>query len=184
MPLFYDRNFFLNGTPEDPTAINYDILGLHKERLFTNGFLTTVKYWNKYDGTTYADLAVQEDRVYATVPGTDFVTTRTMTISWFFEDGVVGVTKQTIKYYAPQEQIAEGKQRRGNVIDTASLYLVSKVGIPNAQDFLQTVSSLMTLYISGSRTQLLAAVNAATQPYMTGDPAIIPTLNAILDYAT
>jgi hypothetical protein len=179
---YYDRNFVLNGTPQDPTDLDYDILGLHKKRTFDKGLLTKVEYFKTYDGVTYADLAVQEDRVYTVMAGTDLVQKREMMISWLFEDATVGTTKATVKYYAPQEQIAEGKQRRGNVIELATLFMISKVGIPDGQDFLRSCASLVALYIAGSRGELIAYVTGATQAYMLADPATIPTLIVILDY--
>jgi hypothetical protein len=172
----------LTDNTEDPSELDYDIRGLHKKRTLKDGFLIKCEYFRTSDGTTYSGLAVEENRVYTVTPGTDLVSSRAMTIDWYRDDGSIGSTKKTVKYYSFVEQIAEGKTRRNNVVEYASLYLISKVGIPNAQDFLRTVAALMSLYVAGSRQELVAAVQGATQGYMTADPAIIPTLVAILNY--
>ena len=93
MPLYFDRNFVLNGTPEDPRSLDYRNMGLFRELVYTTGRITAMKYWSVYNGTTYSTLAVHELYTYS-------ATDRTIDISWMFEDATVGTTKQIKEFFS------------------------------------------------------------------------------------
>ena len=76
--------FKIHGSYESPENINFDILGLHKELIIaSSGFLTDIKYWNNYDGVTYSDLYVHEQREFVVDDASGLAITRKMTISWY-----------------------------------------------------------------------------------------------------
>ena len=172
-----DAPFMATWSTQDPSYVDYDILGLHKERILTNGELLLVKYWkSKIDGI-YQDLAVKEERVYNR-DQYGLPTTRDMHITWYLEDWSIGMEKDTVKYYTIQMWYVENKQRRTNLIDDASMYLLSQVWVANAQDFSAAVDVQRNIYIAGAMQPLLDYIAGATQSYMT--QTIKDTLTTIL----
>ena len=166
-------NYKLTGQIEAPTDLNYDLYGLHKKRTLNQGELNLIEYYSTYDGTTYSDLVLKEERVYARDVN-NLVQFRTQTTTWYLTDDTVGCTKVTTKYYAIEESIAESEIRRGNLISTAKLYTLSQIGIENCWDFIQSINTEITLYIQGATQFLKDAITASTKPYLT--PTIIGTL--------
>lgn len=159
-------NYRLTGEIDDPTNLDYDIFGLHKKRTLVKGELLTVEYYKNYDGVTYSELVVKEDREYIrNING--IATQRNMNISWYLEDGSIGTTKSTIKYYSPQEGIDEGITRRRNVIADAKLYVLSQVGLVNGKDFMTSLASEIMLYENGETQALRDSVQASSKQYLT-----------------
>ena len=159
-------NFKLTGTVASPVDLDYDIYGLHKKRTIVAGELILVEYYRNFDGTTYSDLILTESRAY-TRDVNGLVQYRNQNTKWHLEDGSVGVEKDTIKYYSPQESVDEGMTRRGNIIANAKLYVLSQVGLADGQDFLASVVTEVSLFVNGATQPLRDAVAATTKAYMT-----------------
>lgn len=169
-----DSPFKLTGNKSDPSMINYDIYGLHKKLTFNNrGELNVVDYYREYDGSTYSDLVLKETRVYTRDAVTGWVQMRQMTIDWYTEAGTVGKTKVTYKYYTAAQSYDEGKTRRGNVINNASIALLAYTTEANGIDYLNGCADEIDLYIKGSVQPLIDKVYGATEPYMLeGSPSV------------
>lgn len=177
------NTFKITGTYDSPYNLNYNILGLHRKEYFVVGELQKVEYYTNYDGLTgWTNMILVENRVYTRDPTTDLVQYRTMIINFFLQDGTIGETKTTLKYYALQDQIYEGITRRTNVISTAKLYVMSQVGLANGEAYLVELITQINMYIQGSKQPLLDAVNASTDSFLT--PTIIGTTIAILTFST
>lgn len=175
--------FKLTGKRTDPTELDYDLYGLHKKRIFNGrGELNAVEYYRNYDGITYSDLVLKEYRTYLRDPGTGWVIKRDLSVEWYCEDDTVGATKATVKFYTMQESYDEGKTRRGNVINNASIALLGYTGEANGIDFLNGCAVEIDLYIKGSVQPLIDKVAASTQPYMlSGSPCVRDIVNSILE---
>ena len=176
--------FKLNGTHNSPKNTNFDILGFHKKRTFNEkGELTTVEYYRTYDGITYSDLILKEERAYTRNEVTNLVAYRDLTITFYLTDDSIGYVKHSKKYYTLIEAYSEGKIRRQNLVNFASIDyptgLFFKVGKDNALDFLNDVNTQIGVYIGGNVTTLLDAIQDSTKPYMTQQ--IKDDLIAILD---
>lgn len=170
-------NYKITGEIEAPLDIDYNIFGLHKSKTFVTGELRLVEYFKEFDGTTYSNLVVKEERAY-TRNAWDLAEYRTQTSTWYLEDDTIGCTKVTTKYYNPQESMEEAEYRRTNLLSDAKLYTASVVGLPDALDFMKSVNTEISLYIQGEQDSLLVAIAASTKPYL--DPTIKATLAAIL----
>ena len=59
---YTNSQFKINNSIEDPSKIDYDILGLNKKRTIIKGELRQVEYYKNYDysSNTYSDLVVLE----------------------------------------------------------------------------------------------------------------------------
>jgi len=141
--------------------INYNFLGLHKEETIDDkGCLVTVNMYKNYDGETFSDLAIKDEYVYY-FNAQDLVTHRNETITWYKEDGSVGVTKQIIKYYNLNDAIKEGVKRRQNLVDKAKAYGLATIegthesGLPNSYYWFSTMLNEVALYLSGTRVPSL-----------------------------
>lgn len=161
--------FKINNSYDSPENIDYDIYGLHKERIISHdGFLTDVKYWKNYDGQTYSDLYVHEKRVYNIDSQTGLSITRQMSISWYLEDDTVGYTREyPLKYYNQQEAIEEGIIRRNNIISKAKVYCINQLGLQYSFDLLNSLKSQIDLFNQGYTQPLRDAVQSSTKPYLT-----------------
>jgi hypothetical protein len=172
--------FKLTGSLDSPVNIDYDVFGLHKKRTLNQGELSLVEYFKNYDGETYSDLVVKEERTY-TRDSNNLVQYRTQTSTWYLTDDTVGATKTTTKYYSIQESVAESETRRGNLVATAKLYTLSQIGIENCWDFLNSINNEMNLYIQGATGYLFDAIANSDKAYMTneikGTLAYILTIN-------
>lgn len=161
--------------------IDYRLNGYHKKQTFdAKGDLVTLQYYLNYNSGTgeYSDLMVQENRVYERNVTTTILEKRTITIQWF-GSGEEIATKVIEKYYSATEGYDANKRARGNLINTASMYLLSQVGLTDGKAFLVTVSADISTYIDGNTQPLLDTISASTEPYMT--QAIKDQLNTILN---
>jgi len=165
---------------EAPLTLDYDLFGLHKKRTFNQGELNLVEYYRNYDGETYSDLIVKEEKVYnRNMYG--LVDTRVQTTSWYLTDDTVGCTKVTTKYFSNQDAMYEAETRRSNMLADAKLYTASQVGLANALDLMTSVNSEISLYVQGEQTALINSIQTSTKPYLTQEIkdtlAYILTLN-------
>lgn len=160
--------FKINNSYESPENIDFSIFGLHKEEIISSGgFLTDIKYWKSYDGTTYSDLWVHEHRDYA-VDGDGLAITRTMTISWYLTDNTIGYTRvYPLKYYNKTQSIEEGIIRRNNVLAKAKVYCIDTLGLNYSFDFLNYLKQYIDLFTQGYTQPLRDAVASSTKPYLT-----------------
>jgi hypothetical protein len=170
------KNFKINNSLNDPSKIDYDILGLNKKRTIIKGFLSSVEYYNNYiySSNTYSDLVVSEYREY-TLNDIGIAVSRKLTSNWILNDNTTGLTKTFTKYYTPEEGIQEGIDRRGNMIGFAKTALLDGLkaiyGEPANQnyafDLLTSVKVEMDYFSQGYTQPLRDAVSASTKPYMT-----------------
>lgn len=165
--IFYEQNFKISGKNEDPTLIPYNIAGLWKKITINDaGELILEEYFNEYDAdtNTYSDLVVNEARAFTRSPTTGWIISRQTTINWYFEDNTVGVTKVTNKVYTPEQAYAEGKRRRTNITNRATLVVLDAVPLVDAVAFLDSAQLDINLFISGNTAPLIANVTASTLP--------------------
>jgi hypothetical protein len=117
------------------------------------------------------------------------VTHREETITWYKEDGSVGVTKSIVKYYNLNDAIKEGVRRRQNLVDKTKAYGLATIegihesGLPNSYYWFSTMLNEVELYLSGTKKQdLIDFIDNSTEPYIT--QTIKDTMTDILDYWT
>jgi len=110
---------------------------------------------------------------------TGLLAQRDSVIEWFKSDDVVGATKNITKYYSLEEGYDANKSSRQNLIDRASMYLLSQIGITDAKAYWKTVATDVDDYINASDLTLVTTINNSIEPYMT--PTIKATLDAILN---
>ena len=161
-----NTKFKINNSWDSPENLNYDIIGLHKKRTIIVGELRSVEYYSTYDGISYSDLVVLEERVY-TRDTNGIVLYRTLTVTWYLVDGSVGLIKTTTKYYNSTESIDEGITRRTNIIDTGKLYIINAVGQVDGFDLLISTGTLIQIYVNEYRAPLISYIAGATQSYLT-----------------
>lgn len=142
-----------------PLNLDYDIIGLHKKRIFNKGELYKVEYYGKFNSINnqYSELCVVEDRVY--YRHNRMLHKREMDITWYYNDGTSGLTKHTIKYYTTDEAIQAGEIRRRNVISTLKTSTVGLImmtsGLTQTQaetlglEFLDMYNGHISKYIEG-----------------------------------
>lgn len=161
------EKFRLNNSYESPENINYDILMLHKKRSIVKGELLSVEYYKNYNGVTYTELCVKENRIY-TRNTIGLIVSRTLKIDWYNTDGSIGcsVTSPQPKYYDFQAQIQEGVNRRGNIISEAKIYAIEILGLPYSFDFLSSLKTPLDLYIQGYTQPLKDGVANSVKPYL------------------
>lgn len=140
---------------------NYNLKGYQKERTFnTLGDINTVTYWENYvDVNNKGDKKVEETRIYTRDGVTGLLEQRTMTHKWY-ENDVEIATKTTTKYYSSEEGYESNKRAAKNLTRTASMYLVSQIGVANGQAYLDTVVTEISAYEAGSRMMLLNDIAA------------------------
>jgi hypothetical protein len=170
------KKFKINDSNENPSKIDYDILGLNKKRTIVKGELKSVEYYTNYIPTsqTYSDLVVSEFRNY-TRDVIGLVQYRDMTCNWILNDGTTGLTLSFRKYYTPEEAIQEGIDRRGNMLSFAKTSLLDGLkaiyGEPLNQtyafDMLTSVKTQMEYFTQGYTQPLRDAVSASTKAYLT-----------------
>jgi hypothetical protein len=171
----YSRFFKINNSTDNPSLIDYDIMGFNKKRVFISGELREVSYYNNYDysANTYSDLVVLENRTYVRNE-IGIATRRDLTSTWYLNDGSTGLTTSYSKYYTPEEGIQEGMDRRNNMVAFAKTTLLSDLkviyGEPANQnyafDLLTSVKIQMDYFTQGYTQPLRDAVSASTKPYM------------------
>lgn len=170
------KKFKLNNSLENPSNIDYDILGLNKKRTIIKGELRQIEYYRNYiaSSNTYSDLVVSEFRDY-TRDEIGIVQYRVQTSNWILNDNTTGLTKTFTKYYTPEEGIQEGIDRRTNMISFAKTSLLSGLkaiyGEPTNQsyafDMLTSVKTQMEYFTQGYTQPLRDAVSASTKAYLT-----------------
>jgi len=170
------KKFKINDSNENPSNIDYDILGFNKKRTIVKGELKSVEYYTNYIPTsqTYSDLVVSEFRNY-TRDVIGLVQYRDMTCNWILNDGTTGLTLSFKKYYTPEEAIQEGIDRRGNMLSFAKTSLLDGLkaiyGEPTNQtyafDMLTSVKTQMEYFTQGYTQPLRDAVSASTKAYLT-----------------
>jgi len=169
------KNFKINKSLNNPSELNYDILGFNKKRTIIKGFLSSVEYYNNYvySSNTYSDLVVSEYREYI-LNDTGTVVSRKQTSNWILNDNTTGLTLTFTKYYTPQEGIEEGITRRNNMVSFAKTTLLDGLkaiyGEPLNQeyafDLLTSVKVELDYFTQGYTQPLRDAVSASTKPYM------------------
>lgn len=168
--------FKINNSFRTPEKIDYDILGLKKDRTIIKGELREVGYYNNYvqSSSTYSDLVVKEFRDY-TRDALGIVQYRIQTSNWILNDNTTGLTLTFIKHYSPEEAIQEGIERRNNMISFAKTTLLSNLkniyGEPANQsyafDLLLSVKTQMDYFSQGYTQPLRDAISASTKGYLT-----------------
>ncbi|GIV43977.1 MAG: hypothetical protein KatS3mg035_1100 [Bacteroidia bacterium] len=174
--VYKNAQFKLNNSIEDPSHIDYDVLGFHKKRTFVKGELRSVEYYRNYTSSsnTYSDLVVSEFRTYVR-DSINLVIYRDMTCNWILSDNTTGLTLNFRKYYTPEESIKEGVDRRENLLAFAKTTLLDGLkgiyGEPANQhyafDMLTSVKTQMEYFSQGYTQPLRDAVSASTKPYLT-----------------
>jgi len=161
-------NYKLTNSQESPIHIDYDVYGLHKEKIIVRGNLILVNYYKNYDTISkeYSDLVVREHREYLRDEN-GLVTKRNQTTEWIMMDESVGLINATVKYYNQTEAIQEGIDRRTNIIDEAKVYCINNIGLNYSFDLLNTVSVYVSLFKDGYTSPLRSAISASTKPYLT-----------------
>lgn len=185
--MFRIYNYIKNIEPTEfekpPFEIDYTILGLHRKKNVYKGELQSVEYYGEYDGSTYSNLIVREERTYYRV--NRMVNRREMDIFWYSDDtinytggtgtimgGIISAKKHTTKYYTPEESIAAGEKRRRSIISNmkiATLYLI-QVADGQTRDnaeatgfaFLAEYSKEIGLYIEGILEPLKTGIMSST----------------------
>jgi hypothetical protein len=168
--------FKINKSLNDPSSLDYDILGFNKKRTIIKGMLVSTEYYNNYvySSNTYSDLVVSEFREY-TLNEIGIAISRKLTSNWMLNDNTTGLTKTYIKYYTEEEGIQEGIDRRNNMIAFAKTALLNGLkaiyGEPANQnyafDLLTSVKVEMDYFTQGYTQPLRDAVSASTKPYLT-----------------
>jgi len=159
---------------------NYNIKGYHKKKTFDEkGDLVILEYFEEYDGITYSILKVKEMNAFTRAVATGLVEKRVKTIE-FYKGGIYMFdTKVLEKYYNATEGYEANKDSRQILINNASMYLLSQVGLVDGKLFLDSVVSQVSGYVDGSSQPLLDAVANSVETYMT--PTIKATLDVILN---
>jgi hypothetical protein len=176
-PNYAESKYFkINQSTNNPSTLDYDILGFNKKRTIVTGELRLVEYYKNYDASanTYSDLVVVETRDY-TRDEIGIAKYRNLSSNWLLNDGTTGLTINSTKYYTPEEGIQEGLDRRGNMIGFAKTALLSGLkdiyGEPTNQtyafDLLLGVKTQIDYFIQGYTQPLRDVVSASTKPYMT-----------------
>ena len=159
--------------------IDYNLLGYQKQEVFdTKGDLTTVNYYQNFDGVTYSDLKVKEESIYTRDVTTGLLIERDTTITWYLDEVESG-TKTTKKYYTATKGFVNNKRARQNLIDKASMYLFFQIGKTDARIFWGLMKGFVDDYVATGDLALVTAINDSTELYMTG--VIKATLDAILN---
>lgn len=157
----------LTGKCEDPGLIDYDILGLQKKRTIIYGELQQVDYYSNYDGFTYENLAVKEQRRYWRDAITGLVKFRELEIDWYNFNEVSIKNEHFKKFYSPEESIAEGIDRRTNIINSTKSLAVAYLGLNYSFDLLTSVKTQIDYFINGYTQPLRDAITNSTKPYLT-----------------
>ena len=170
------KKFKINNSFDNPSQIDYDILGLNKKRTIIKGELRQVEYYKNFNASanTYSNLVVLETRDYVR-DDIGIVQYRNQTSNWLLNDNTTGLTINFTKYYTPEEGIQEGLDRRNNMIGFAKTTLLSGLaalyGVPTNQnyafDLLTSVKIEIDYFIQGYTQPLRDAISASTKPYMT-----------------
>jgi len=159
--------FKLTNSFDDPSTIDYDIYGLHKNLTILFGELRVTDYYRNYDPQTYtySDLVVKELRDY-TRDVNGLVQYRLQTSTWYLNNGTTGKTTTSTKYYSLPQAIQEGLDRRGNAIAQTKAYVLSQIGQLYSFDLLTGVKNDIQLYVDGYTDPLRLSITNSTKPYL------------------
>ncbi|NJO64324.1 MAG: hypothetical protein HC836_41010 [Richelia sp. RM2_1_2] len=147
-----------------PINLDYDIIGLHKKRYLVKGELVKVEYYGEYNPVNkqYSKLVVSEDRIY--YRENQMAHKREMTIKWYLNDGSVGFSKDTLKYYSTTEAMSELDTRRSNIISELKINTVGLImmcsGVTSIQaqvigkPLLSSYSTQISKYVQGYEQEL------------------------------
>jgi hypothetical protein len=122
-------------------------------------------------------MIVKEETVY-TRNSLGFPVMKNSTISYALEDGSFHpMTKTIVKVYSALEQIAEGKTRRGNLVDNLQmpcigLISIAMIGTPNAtaavilegRRFLAAYKTEFESFVAASDKAILGCLNNPDDP--------------------
>jgi len=169
---------------KDFRSINYKtelIKSLHPSRVFSRGELGKVEWFSDSDLT---DLILQVEMEY-TRDSLGFALHRITTRSWMNKSGNFHINKKvTIKKYSDLEQIAEGKTRRGNIIDglqkpILGMMLATVIAddgeseterqtriIMEGRTFLATHKAKFTLFVEDSNREIYQEILNATEYWL------------------
>ena len=174
--VYTNSQFKINDSIEDPSKIDYDILGLNKKRTIVKGELRQVEYYKNYiySSNTYSDLVVSEFRDY-TRNEIGIVQYRNQISNWILSDGTTGLTMNFIKYYTQEEGNQEGLDRRNNMVGFAKTSLLDGLKVIHGEpanqtyafDMLTSVRAQMDYFVQGYTQPLRDAVSASTKAYLT-----------------
>jgi hypothetical protein len=91
----FEKPFMLTGENIDPKNMDFTFYTQEKVVRNPDGTPALKEYYMNYNPGTgvFSDLAVRCTYTYQTQP----VETRTEDIEWFFEDGMVGTTRQLVQ---------------------------------------------------------------------------------------
>ena len=156
----------ITGEISNPLNIDYNILGLYKKITIVKGELQCIEYYKNFDGTTYSDLIVKEDRVYTRTP-LGLAISRLQTSTWYMEDDSIGLVKETTKYYSMQASIEEAISRRKNITAEAKIYCLTHFGEANAIGLLLSLKTEIELFESGYTPPLRTAIMDSVLVFMT-----------------
>jgi len=176
--------FLATGNTDNPDKLNYNLLGLHKSEIFdANGDLIKVQYFVDYDANTkvFTNLAVEERRTYTRDVNSGVLTQRITDIDWYDSAGVVAASKtQLNKYYSAVKGFESNKKARQNLLNNASMYLLSQVGLLNAKLFWKTLGNDdVKDYKNIGDLAIVSSINNSTEVYMNAQ--IKATLDVILN---
>lgn len=170
------KKFKINESHNDPSTIDYDILGFNKKRTFIKGELRQVEYYKNYipSSQTYSNLVISEFRNY-TRNDIGLVQSRELICNWILNDNTTGLTLYFTKHYSPEESINEGIDRRNNMLAFAKTSLLDGLkaiyGEPTNQmysfDLLTSVKTQLDYFTQGYTQPLRDAVSASTKAYLT-----------------
>lgn len=89
---------------------------LHRKCSIVKGEIKSEEFFAYYDGVTYSVPVVKETHVF-TRDSLGFAKSRTTTVEWYMECGLLSEKKKSwVKYYDPLQMIEEGIDRRGNIV--------------------------------------------------------------------
>lgn len=167
-------NDFRGDKTAAPKTVDYVrglTIKLFPKRTMVQGEIQKVEW---YSDEALTDKIVQADIVYARDTA-GFADSRTTTRTWYRKDGSAHPdTKLSKKLYStePMAKVAEGKRRRGNIIDhveanVAGMLLATETGdeqtiLDMGRNFINTYQSEIAVFIEASRQDIHAAVLADT----------------------
>jgi hypothetical protein len=170
--------FKINDSYNSPLNDNYDILGFHKFEYIEmtdpahKGELVKVEYYRNLNGdpndiNQYSDLILTEYREFTRDINTALIIYRKLKVDWYLEDGTIGESKTSMKYYQIKDAIQEGTKRRDNITSAAKLYLLKTIGLYNGQALISDLTPYINTYLQGNHKPLIDAVTNSLEPFMT-----------------
>lgn len=130
----YDFIPYKNKYSKLEPPVDYDFITglttkLHRKSIIVKGECTSEEYYESFNGTTYTRLIVKEESLFVR-DAIGFPISKTVTISWYKNNGESHPTKKTwVKYYSDIEKISEGKTRRGNLVDALQRPCIGLISI-------------------------------------------------------